>query len=243
MSNPQHTPNGNAPCPYELWDGSYVLGSLSPAERREYESHLDGCVACSRAVRDLAGLPGLLGRIGPEVFESAVEEPVPETLMPRLARETRRRDRRRTWLTAGVAAAAATVLTIGGVAALDHSSAGAPPQAGQSSTLGPQPDFRQMRSVGNDPMTARVALTTVGWGTKVDLTCTYPRVLNPYEGGSYRLVVHTRDGRSEQVASWNGLPGKTMALTAATSAPVDQIKAVSLTHGDGTPVAWIGMPS
>ena len=111
------------PCPYELWDGSYVVGALSPAERHEYEAHLDACVRCSRAVRDLAGLPGLLGRIGPEVFESAVEEPVPDTLMPRLVRETRRRDRRRTWLTAGLAAAAAVVVTVGGVVVLDQSTA------------------------------------------------------------------------------------------------------------------------
>jgi hypothetical protein len=39
----QSTHGGPAGCAYEMWDGSYVLGSLSPAERREFEAHLDGC--------------------------------------------------------------------------------------------------------------------------------------------------------------------------------------------------------
>jgi len=229
-----------APCPYELWDGSYVLGALSPAERREYEAHLDHCVTCSRAVRDLAGLPGLLGRIGPEVFESAVEEPVPETLMPRLVRETRRRDRMRTWLTAGIAAAAAVVVTAAGVTVLDRSQNGTP-DAGPTSSHVAQPTFRPMVSVGTDPMTATLALTSVGWGTKMELACTYPRAAGSYVGGSYRLVVHTRDGHSEQVATWNSLPGATMDLPASTAWPLDQIRWVSLTHADGSPVARLAV--
>ncbi len=34
---------------YADWDAAYVLGSLSPAERREFETHLEGCERC-RAV-------------------------------------------------------------------------------------------------------------------------------------------------------------------------------------------------
>ncbi len=237
MSN--HQPTDIAPCPYELWDGSYVIGALAPAERREYESHLDGCVRCSRAVRDLAGLPGLLGRIGPEVFESAVEEPVPDTLMPRLVRETRRRDRRRTWLTAGVAAAAAAVVTVGGTVVLDHSMSGTPTATRSSSPAGS--GFRPMRSVSADPMSASVALTTVAWGTQLHLECSYPAAPGDYLSGSYALVVHTRDGRTQKVASWNGLPGKTMQLTAATASPLAQIRSVVLTRADGTPVAALGL--
>ena len=119
MSTPTQNPPSTG-CPYEMWDGAYVLGSLSPVERREFEAHLDGCETCSRAVRDLAGLPGLLGRIGPDVLEEHQPEPVPETLLPRLSRAVRRRQQRRMWLTAGIAAAAAVVVTTGGVLALDH---------------------------------------------------------------------------------------------------------------------------
>src|SRR3954454_19926106 len=121
MNAPVHKPSTD--CPYELWDGAYVLGSLSPAERREFEAHLDGCRTCSRSLRDLAGLPGLLGRIGPEVFEESEPEPVPETLLPRLSRAVRREQKRRPGFPAVLAAAAHVAIAPAGVAVFDrHSS-------------------------------------------------------------------------------------------------------------------------
>jgi hypothetical protein len=215
-----------------MWDGSYVLGSLSPAERREFEAHLDGCETCSRAVRDLAGLPGLLGRIGPEVLEQPAPEPVPETLLPRLSRAVRRRQRRRTWLAAGVAAAAAVVVTVGGVVAIDQSS-GPDTTTSQAIVTGPA---QPMRPVVQNVMTAKVSLTPTAWGTRLDLACSYPSSTVAYEGGAYALVVHTSDGRSERVATWNGLPGRSMSVTGATAARTSDISSVVVTHLDGTPV-------
>ena len=234
------TSNGSSiDCPYEMWDGSYVLGSLSPAERREFEAHLDGCRPCSRAVRDLAGLPGLLGRIGPEVVDEHEPEPVPETLLPRLSRAVRRREQRRTWLSAGIAAAAAVAVTAGGALALDHASSS--PTAGNPTPSVVQPSSLLMTQRSRDPMTARVALTPVAWGTKLDLTCSYPRGTVRYEGGAYALVVHTTDGKSERVATWNGLPGKTMTVTGATAAWKQNIASVEVTTLDGTPVTELSL--
>jgi hypothetical protein len=225
-------------CRYELWDGSYVLGSLSPAERREFEAHLDGCRTCSRAVRDLAGLPGLLSRIGPEVFEGTEPEPVPETLLPRLSRAVRRQQHRRTWLTAGAAAAAAAVVTIGGVVAFDH-------QAGTSNATPQAVEFtapaQPMIQKSTDPMTATVALTPVAWGTRLDLTCSYPRNAIAYEGGTYALVVHTKDGKQERVATWNGLPGRVMHVSGATAARSHDIRKVQVTRLDGSPVLQLSL--
>ncbi|MGA8248714.1 MAG: hypothetical protein WB797_17535, partial [Nocardioides sp.] len=93
-----------------------------------------------------------------------------------------------------------------------------------------------MKRVGNDPMTATVALTSVAWGTRLDLACTYPMVRGDYEAGAYALVVHTTDGRTQRVATWNGLPGQAMKLTAATSARVGDIRSVEVTRLDGSPV-------
>jgi hypothetical protein len=224
----------SAPCSYEMWDGSYVLGSLSPAERREFEAHLDGCEHCSRAVRDLAGLPGLLGRIGEDVLDEPEPEPVPETLLPRLSRAVHRRQQRRTWLTAGIAAAAAVAVTTGGVLAIDR------PDSSSTADKNPsvvQPSSLPMSQVSRDPMTASVALTPVAWGTKLDLTCSYPRSALRYEGGAYALVVHTKDGRRERVATWNGLPGKSMQVSAATAAWKKDITSLEVTKLDGSPVA------
>jgi hypothetical protein len=240
------TPHGVAStgCPYEMWDGAYVLGSLSPAERREFEAHLDGCAACSRAVRDLAGLPGLLGRIGPEVFDGLEPEPVPETLLPRLSRAVRRQQQRRTWLTAGIAAAAAVAITAGGVLALDRGDSRTPsanPPSSAPTSIAPSdlPVFHQMTNHSSDPMIASVALTPVAWGTKLDLTCSYPRGTDAYEGGAYALVVRTKDGRTERVATWNGTPGQAMQVSGGTNAWKSDITKVVVTHLDGTPVAHL----
>jgi anti-sigma factor RsiW len=225
-------------CPYEMWDGSYVLGSLSPAERREFEGHLDGCELCSRAVRDLAGLPGLLGRVGPEIFEESEPEPLPETLLPRLSRGVRRSQQRRTWLTAGIAAAAAIAVTSGGALLLGHpDSSNDASQPSSSATALAPPVGTLMINRSNDPMVASVALTPVAWGTKLDLTCSYPRNAAVYAGGAYRLVVHTKDGHTEQVATWNGLPGKVMHVSGATASWRKDITSVEVTHLDGSRIA------
>jgi Putative zinc-finger len=235
MSAPTQKPSTD--CRYELWDGSYVLGSLSPAERREFEAHLDGCRTCSRSVRDLAGLPGLLGRIGPEVFEASEPDPVPETLLPRLSRAVRRERQRRTWLTAGIAAAAAVAITVGGAVWLDHSSS-----APEASTSVVTATSHPMTRIGQDPMSASVSVTPVAWGTRFDLTCSYPATTRLYEGGAYALVVHTKNGRTERVATWNGLPGRVMHVSGASHAWMDDIDRVEVTRvPPGSPVLELSL--
>ena len=94
-------------CEYAEQDGAYVLGALPAAERLAYEQHLTTCDECSRAVRQLAGLPGLLSRVDTTVLDDVpADEPVPDFLLPNLVREVRRTRRRRFLLVAGAAAAA-----------------------------------------------------------------------------------------------------------------------------------------
>jgi anti-sigma factor RsiW len=52
------------------WDASYVLGMLSPDERRQFEQHLAGCAACQASVAELAGLPGVLSLLTAEEAEA-----------------------------------------------------------------------------------------------------------------------------------------------------------------------------
>ena len=42
---------------------AYVLGSLSSAERREFEAHLETCPRCREAVAEISGMPALLSRL------------------------------------------------------------------------------------------------------------------------------------------------------------------------------------
>ena len=63
-------------------------------------------------------------------------------------------------------------------------------------------------------------MTSVAWGTKLDLTCSYDPAEHEYEPPpiwTYALVVRTKDGGVEQVGTWKAIPGKTLSLTAATA--------------------------
>ncbi len=228
-------------CQYSHLDGAYVLGSLSPAERLEFEAHLPGCAECSRGVRELAGLPGLLAQVDVADLEVPTPDaPLPQTLLPALVREARGEQRRHSVLTAAVAAAVAAVfvsaLAIGG--AFDRSTpttSAAKPTASRTAA----PVGEAMLPVGAVPVKAAVALTGVAWGTKLELTCSYESV---GAGGSeydkdtlsaYALVVHTREGAMEQVATWKALPGRTMRLTGATATGRTDITTVEVRTTEG----------
>jgi hypothetical protein len=228
--------NEAATCRYSHLDAAYVLGALSGEERLEFERHLPGCRSCSRAVQQLAGLPGLLAQVSPDVLEAGrVEEPVPDTLLPALVQEVRRTQHRRRWTVALAAAAAVVVLGAGTVAVMATTGDTSPPP-----TSGPSISVaHEMAQVDQTSVLGQVALTSVAWGTRIDLTCSYNEPDGGYQGESphtYALVVHTRDGGTEQVATWKGLPGKTMHLTGATALTADQIQSVEVRTADGQPV-------
>lgn len=69
---------------FATYDAAYVLGALSPEDRQAFEQHLQECDRCAAAVRELAGLPGLLaqtrggspgGALGPGNGEGDGAEP------------------------------------------------------------------------------------------------------------------------------------------------------------------------
>jgi hypothetical protein len=243
-------------CQFSHLDGSYVLGALSPTERLEFEQHMAGCEECSRAVRDLAGLPGLLARVDPDVLENPpVEEPVPDTLLPALSRQVRRTRRRRGLVTAGLAAAG-VVIVVGAVATvsglIDDDTPSASPGTGSStgsttgSTTGPsvkEPAAQAMTTLGHAPVRASVSLAPVAWGTRLDLTCTYAPGHEAYrmpKSVTYALVVRTRDGHLEQVGTWRSTRGRTMKFSAGTSATQRDIRSVEVTTLAGRPVLRLG---
>jgi hypothetical protein len=232
-------------CEYSHLDGSYVLGALSPAERQEFERHLETCTTCAAAVRQLAGLPGLLARVDADVLVAPpAQEAPPDTLLPSLVREVRRSQRRRGYLAAGAAAAAMVAVSVGSLALAGDLTGDETPSAGtqptSSTSTAPSPAAGQdMVPVGDVPVQASVAFESVPWGTRLSLTCTYTTSGDPYHDGqrsSYSLYVRTRDGRAEQVATWRALPGRTMMLDAATSAGRDEIVSVEVRTAEGQPV-------
>jgi hypothetical protein len=220
-------------CPFGHDDGAYLLGALSPTERLAFERHLSGCAECTRAVRTFAGLPGLLSRVEPSLLDELMsEEPVPDTLLPSLARQVGRRRRRRTVLAAGLAAAA--VVAAVAVTAVVEPLGDDTPAGGPGSVAAPS--AVAMAPVGDVPVRAQVAMEQVTWGTRLDLTCTYdPASVDdelPPEV-DYVLFVSTRDGHLEQVGSWRSVGGKTMRLSAATAADHQEIASVQVRTLDG----------
>ena len=180
-------------------------------------------------------MPGLLARVSPEILTSAsAAEPVPETLLPDLVRRARAAQRRRTRMVVAIAAAAVLVVSAGAVTAAvvlnDDEQA-----AAQGTPSEPQQEMKPLIDI---PIAASVSLTSVDWGTRLELTCTYgsPGGGNGSEGWPYAIVVETREGEVEQVGTWLALPGREMTLDAATATRRDDIASVEVRTTSGRPV-------
>ena len=231
--------NDQRPDRFARHDAVYLLGALAPEERQEYVDHLRTCATCSRSVADLAGLPGLLARVPPDLLpelgSEVVDEP-PPTLLPTLLVEVQRTSRRRhRWaLAGGVAAAAAVVAvlalgTLGAMRTPSPSSTSTPPTVtAPALTLAP---------VAATPIRATAQLQPVAWGTRIVLRCTYAAG-DRYgaSAGSYALVVRDRTGRVEQVATWNAVPGQESVVSASTALQPADISGLEVRTASGDPV-------
>jgi hypothetical protein len=223
-------------CEHAEQDGAYVLGALSPAERLDFERHLATCEECARSVRELAGLPGLLSRVDAAVLEEpsdAAAPPVPDALLTNLVREVSRTQRRRRFVTSGLAAAAILAVAALGFSALRSQDDARPPAAAATAPA------LAMTPLGDVPVHARLALQSVAWGTKLQLACTYSPdagwTTRPH-APTYTLYVRTRDGKSEEVGTWRSVEGHTMQLTAATAARRQDIASVEVRTASGRPI-------
>jgi anti-sigma factor RsiW len=126
MTDKQAPPERVIEDEHALWDAAYVLGSLSCADRREYEAHFNTCVGCRLAVSELCGLPGLLHRLTLQDVAALDEAAahggraraaIDAHMLNELVAQASRRRRRARMVTWMVAAAAAVVVVIGVVLA------------------------------------------------------------------------------------------------------------------------------
>lgn len=247
MTGPHETTH-----PEALDAGAYVLGALDEAERLAFEGHLGGCDECRAAVAEISGVPGLLGLVPADVAAAmtadrteederpaghAPGEPVPTSVLGALMSAVRAqevRERRRRWV-AGLSAAAVLVLgvVVGRQADL--------PWEQQEPSPGVEQQLELVAVGGAQvPVTATVLLTAVDWGTRIDVTCAYDDQGagsgTPGYGpsGPYSLVVHDEEGRSEEVATWQGAHGGTITVPGSTGTSLDRIVEVELRDAAGT---------
>ena len=220
--------------PYETWDAAYVLGSLSSNERREYELHLAECVPCRTAVGELSGMPALLAMLSADevaAIDTGDTEPPPlrPQLLDGILFEVRRRRRRGRWVTWAVATAAAAVLAVGILVAIKPAPFAAPPTAPQVSAAA------SMTAVAPSSFEASVQVTPMGWGTHVEMTCTYHEEIgNEDTDDDDKLVMYAvgRDGSRVQLATWMAREGESASPTGSTSMPMEKIAAVQVVKAD-----------
>ena len=212
---------------FALYDAAYVLGALSPYQRREFETHLKDCARCTERVSQLAGLPGLMSRVSVEQL-TAEAEPVPATLLPSMARVERRRRR----LAVGATAAAAACLIVVGAVAITRPDPPARPVAtSTTSTTSSHSGTTNLAltAVAPSSLTASARLVDMVWGTRIDLTCVYrANEYNPASEISYALFVVDRGGAAERVATWKPLPDRELTVTGASSRARRDIAAVEV---------------
>ncbi len=83
------------------------------------------------------------------------------------------------------------------------------------------------------PINASISMTSYGWGTRIDMACTYgdwgQRDAPPQNLG---MVVVGRDGSHTEVATWLGLSGATALPSATTPMPMDEIASVQLVSSE-----------
>ena len=234
-------------------DAAYVLGALSPADRREFEDHLRGCAECQVSVQRLAGLPGLLALTSAEAVEGD-GQPMPDTLLPGLIRRVQNERHRRNWVVGGVlAAAVAAVLvlvgtlvvrspdtTAGGTTGgtVSTSASGTPPSSVTSSS-GAVDETTVMKPVGEPgPMSASLQLVDKKWGTAITVVCEYEQRSDA--SWVYDLAVIDTDGNLSPAGTWSAVPGVTARVATATSIPRDRIAAfeVRLPNGEAILRGW-----
>jgi anti-sigma factor RsiW len=222
------------------WDAAYVVGALSPADRRQFEDHLGECERCREAVAELGALPGLLGRLDDARGMALLDDDASAGLTNDLTgtgtgtgtdavvsaiRGLERRRRIRTAL-AGVgalaaAAALASALTLAIPAAL------APhPQVDAAVTL---------HAVAGQtlPIEMTVSATRADWGTRLDVRCAYRSTPAAYGPVAYSLWVVGSDGAESAVSTWRSTPGAEVRLDAATALALDDIARLQLRSADG----------
>ncbi len=216
---------------FAQWDAAYVLGALSPEERRAFETHLASCAACQQGVAEVAGLPGLLTQVSPEDAalwsEAPPSEPgglPPETLLPQLI--SRVRSRRRRVVTVLVGVAAGLVLLVGGIG-IGVAVRGLPRPA--------DPERLAFSAVAPSSLTAVVDVSAVPDGTRLQVECQYGEAGETEPGREYpeySIVVVDRSDRSQRVEDWYVKPNKVMHPQTVTPIEISQIKRIEIQATD-----------
>ena len=191
-------------------DAAYVLGALSPADRRAFEDHLRDCAECRESVQRLAGMPGLLALTTAETLQDS-GPPVPDSLLPGLLARADAARRRRGWFVGGLLAASIALLLAlagtldrcgrpprtprRGVPARAVSASATPAPTNTAPTTAETEEPEPMTQVLAGPMSASLELVDKKWGTAITVICKYDGTVDT--STAYDLAVVDTDGQSD----------------------------------------------
>jgi hypothetical protein len=211
--------------------GAYVLGAPAPADRSAYERHLGTCPACREDVAQLAGLPGLLGRLDTDVALGLDDPPeAPPLLLGTMlnrARTERQRTKRHTvWRRTGALLVAASLAILAGLGV-----------GAVSASTAMHPTVVAMSPVDKDEMLAAL----VGYwadpdgGTEISMACVYSASADGSSHGPrdrLDLWVFPRGGGSgSSIWSWDAGPGDRVTFWAETPLQPQQIGRMEIRRG------------
>lgn len=233
--------------PFRDWDSAYILGMLSPEDRRTFERHLSGCLPCTSAVAELTGLPGILSAL--TTSEATALESAPNDehlrgehhqpdLVQKLASSANRRRRRDRAGMVGLILGVAAVVAVGGIF-VGTSITPATNLANPATTNDQSGTALAMTPVKPGVMTANLQVTTKPWGTRFDWNCDYLNADWTTSNGAptYALVITDAGGNQTTVATWAAAGPGADGLVAITSLLTTDIKSVEIrTLGSITPL-------
>ena len=231
-------------CEHEHDDGAYVLGALSPSERRAYEGHLATCSFCREAVRDISNLPDLLSRLDAAEFAKIVDPILSGSELPVADRSSsvarhspagRRRNRKTMRVRVLSSAVVAVLVALAGFGVVEWTQSTAEPTdapAGPAAAMTPVD--------GISPVSATVRLTSTPGGTRVDMVCSYSEsATRPH---TFRLVALGPDAEQEQLGSWQASPGATFRMPAVTHFTGGKLWRLELVQYDGKVLLGYNVP-
>lgn len=208
---------------FREWDAAYLLGALSPGDRRAFEQHLASCPECAASVASMAGVPGVLAVLPSDralatIAPQALAPHGPD-LMPGLvhaAEQRQRRTKRRAVVVATAAVATAAVACIGLLVPRDTPAE----PAGQVVSLA---------QIVTSKLHAQVRIVDEPWGTTIQTTCMYDRSpSSSTRARGYALFVTDSSGKVTQIASWSASPGSIATPTATTKLSRAEIRTLDI---------------
>ena len=210
--------------------GSYVLGSLDPADRATLDAHLPGCPACREELASYAAIPALMSRVSIDQLVQPTP-PVPPTVLSRAlntvaADHTNPVTHLRRWRRATVvSAAAATIVAVLFGAPLGHTQTSSPPEG------------TALVAAAGVSASGSALLQAKPWGTAVSL-----QLQGLPQGDGFTAWVTAPNGTRSIAATWTPAPNGRATLTGAANITDTTHAALQIMQGDTTLLTLPGHP-